>query len=68
MSNVDITINGKPYLIDVLPETPLLWVLRDTLGLTGTKYGCDPAALSDYKKGFLEVVGKQPCAGSSKTD
>lgn len=40
MSNIAIAINGKPYLIDVSPDTPLLWVLRDTLGLTGTKYGC----------------------------
>ena len=40
MSNIAITINGKPYLVNVSPDTPLLWVLRDTLGLTGTKYGC----------------------------
>jgi isoquinoline 1-oxidoreductase subunit alpha len=35
-----ITVNEKLYRIDVAPDTPLLWVLRDTLGLTGTKYGC----------------------------
>src|SRR5262249_60642657 len=35
-----LTINGKPERVDVEPETPLLWVLRDTIGLTGTKYGC----------------------------
>ena len=35
-----LTINGKPETVDVEPETPLLWVLRDTIGLTGTKYGC----------------------------
>jgi isoquinoline 1-oxidoreductase alpha subunit len=40
MSKIAITINGKSLLIDVPPDTPLLWVLRDTLGLTGTKYGC----------------------------
>ena len=40
MSNIAITVNGKSCLVDVAPETPLLWVLRDTLGLTGTKYGC----------------------------
>src|SRR2546421_9907575 len=40
MSKIAITINGKSRLIDVPPDTPLLWVLRDTLGLTGTKYGC----------------------------
>ena len=35
-----LTINGQPHDVDVDPDTPLLWVLRDTLGLTGTKYGC----------------------------
>ena len=35
-----LTVNGKTYEIDVEPDTPLLWVLRDTLGLTGTKFGC----------------------------
>jgi len=35
-----LTINGREQQVDVDPDTPLLWVLRDTLGLTGTKYGC----------------------------
>jgi isoquinoline 1-oxidoreductase alpha subunit len=35
-----LTVNGKAYKVDVAPDTPLLWVLRDSLGLTGTKYGC----------------------------
>ncbi|HWO85423.1 MAG TPA: (2Fe-2S)-binding protein, partial [Stellaceae bacterium] len=35
-----LIINGQPREVDVDPDTPLLWVLRDTLGLTGTKYGC----------------------------
>src|SRR5512145_1026741 len=35
-----LTINGKAVSVDVDPDTPLLWVLRDTLKLTGTKYGC----------------------------
>jgi isoquinoline 1-oxidoreductase alpha subunit len=35
-----LNINGKAYQADVDPRTPLLWVLRDTIGLTGTKYGC----------------------------
>ena len=35
-----LTVNGKSYQADVDPRTPLLWVLRDTIGLTGTKYGC----------------------------
>jgi isoquinoline 1-oxidoreductase subunit alpha len=37
---VTLSINGKSYDIDVEPDTPLLWVLRDAIGLTGTKYGC----------------------------
>ena len=37
---VSLNINGKPYEADVDPRTPLLWVLRDAIGLTGTKYGC----------------------------
>jgi isoquinoline 1-oxidoreductase alpha subunit len=40
MSTTTIRINGKPRALDVDPSTPLLWVLRDHLGLTGTKYGC----------------------------
>ncbi len=35
-----LTVNGQSHEVDVDPEMPLLWVLRDTLGLTGTKYGC----------------------------
>jgi isoquinoline 1-oxidoreductase alpha subunit len=35
-----LNINGKAYVADAAPETPLLWVLRDELLLTGTKYGC----------------------------
>jgi isoquinoline 1-oxidoreductase subunit alpha len=35
-----LTVNGRAYDIDVDSDTPLLWVLRDTLGLMGTKYGC----------------------------
>ncbi|MGA7802329.1 MAG: (2Fe-2S)-binding protein [Gammaproteobacteria bacterium] len=37
---VSLKINGQSHEIDVDPSTPLLWVLRDNLGLTGTKYGC----------------------------
>ena len=35
-----LNVNGKSETVDVEPETPLLWVLRDNIGLTGTKYGC----------------------------
>lgn len=40
---IKLNINKKPYEVDVDADTPLLWVLRDTLGLTGTKYGCGVA-------------------------
>ncbi len=39
-----LTINERSHTVDVGPDTPLLWVLRDTLGLTGTKFGCGVAA------------------------
>jgi isoquinoline 1-oxidoreductase alpha subunit len=38
-----LNVNGNRHQIDVDPDTPLLWVLRETLGLTGTKYGCGQA-------------------------
>lgn len=38
-----LTVNGKPQEVDVEPEMPLLWVLRDELGITGPKYGCGMA-------------------------
>jgi isoquinoline 1-oxidoreductase alpha subunit len=37
---IHLTINGKAHDIDVEPETPLLWAIREQVGLTGTKYGC----------------------------
>lgn len=41
---LEMKVNGQPVRADVEPEMPLLWVLRDELGLTGTKYGCGVAA------------------------
>jgi isoquinoline 1-oxidoreductase alpha subunit len=38
-----LVVNGKPVQVDVEPSTPLLWVLREQVGLTGTKYGCGMA-------------------------
>ena len=40
MANFDLRINGKRVQVDVDPDTPVLWVLRDALQLVGTKYGC----------------------------
>jgi len=43
MAAMALTVNGRRRQVEVGPETPLLWVLRDTLGLTGTKFGCGMA-------------------------
>jgi isoquinoline 1-oxidoreductase subunit alpha len=40
MSGFRLTINDRAHDVDVSPDTPLLWVLRDSLNMTGTKYGC----------------------------
>ena len=43
MASIKFTLNSKPQTVDASPEMPLLWVLRDTLGMTGTKFGCGMA-------------------------
>src|SRR5258708_7018325 len=43
MAALQIKVNGQSHLVDVLEDTPLLWVLRDNLRLTGTKFGCGMA-------------------------
>jgi len=40
---IELKVNRKDYMADVSPDTPLLWVIRETLGLTGTKFGCGMA-------------------------
>jgi isoquinoline 1-oxidoreductase subunit alpha len=40
---IAFTVNGKPVSVEDSPDTPLLWVVRDTLGMTGTKFGCGMA-------------------------
>jgi aerobic-type carbon monoxide dehydrogenase small subunit (CoxS/CutS family) len=40
MAVINLNVNGKKHVVDVDPQTPMLWVLRDHLQLTGTKYGC----------------------------
>jgi isoquinoline 1-oxidoreductase subunit alpha len=41
---ITVTVNGRAHTLDVEPDTPLLWAIRDTLGLTGTKFGCGISA------------------------
>jgi aerobic-type carbon monoxide dehydrogenase small subunit (CoxS/CutS family) len=40
MAETKLTVNGKPRTVSAAPDTPLLWLLRDEFGLTGTKFGC----------------------------
>ena len=67
----NLTINGKVYDLDVEPDTPLLWAIRENAGLTGTKYGCgiaqcgactvhlDGAAVRPCGVTVSEAAGKQ---------
>ena len=67
---ITLKVNGKQLQADVDPNTPLLWVLRDSLGLTGTKYGCgmaqcgactvhlDGQAIRSCVKKVVDAVGK----------
>ena len=43
MTTFTLKLNGKPHVVDVDPDTPLLWAIRDGAGLMGTKYGCGVA-------------------------
>ena len=68
---ITFTLNGKSQTVDVSPEMPLLWVLRDTLNMTGTKFGCGMAlcgactvhingnAMRSYITPISSVAGKQ---------
>jgi len=68
---VRLTVNGKGYDVDADPSTPLLWAIREQVGLTGTKYGCgiaqcgactvhiDGAAVRSCALPVSEAVGKQ---------
>jgi isoquinoline 1-oxidoreductase alpha subunit len=70
---IALTVNGTRHEVDVAPDTPLLWVLRDTLGLTGTKYGCGIAqcgACTVHVDGMAMrscVAPVGDCAGSEIT-
>ena len=52
----ELIINGKPYLVDIETDTPLLWAIRDTVDLTGTKYGC---GIQQCGAGTV-LIGKRP--------
>src|SRR6266568_3409189 len=60
MPPISFTVNGKRQTVTVAPDTPLLWVLRDTLGLTGTKFGCGIAQCGACTV-HLEGVATRTC-------
>lgn len=65
---VKLDVNGRAHEIDVDPETPLLWVLREQLGMTGTKYGCGIAqcgACSVHVDGQVMRSCQMPVGGVS---
>jgi isoquinoline 1-oxidoreductase subunit alpha len=58
---ISLTINGKSHNIDVEPDTPLLWVIRENVGLTGTKYGCGVAQCGSCTV-HVDGVAMRSCA------
>jgi isoquinoline 1-oxidoreductase alpha subunit len=58
---ISLSINGKTHNVDVEPDTPLLWVLRENVGLTGTKYGCGIAQCGSCTV-HLDGVAMRSCS------
>ena len=58
---INLNINGKDFSVDVEPETPLLWVIREQVGMTGTKYGCGIAQCGACTV-HLDGVAKKSCS------
>ncbi len=68
---ISLTINGEDVEVDVEPDTPLLWVLRDNLNLTGTKYGCGISqcgACTVLMNGHATRSCVTPVSGAAKFD
>ena len=62
---IKLTVNGTPHDVDVDPDTPLLWVLREWLGMTGTKYGCGIAQCGACTV-HLDGVATRSCSGAGR--
>jgi len=60
---IELKINGKPHLVDIESDTPLLWAIRDTVGLTGTKYGCG----IEQCGACTVLIGKRPVRSCGMT-
>ena len=58
---ISLTINGKTHNVDVEPDTPLLWAIRENVGLTGTKYGCGVAQCGSCTV-HVDGVAMRSCA------
>lgn len=65
MSSFSLKINRKSYIVDVAPHMPLLWVLRDVIGLTGTKYGCGSGICGSCT---VHLDGKATCSCITATE
>jgi len=61
MSIFNLTVNGQPHQVDVAPDTPVLWVLREHLNLVGTKFGCGIAQCGTCTV-HLDGVAVRSCA------
>ena len=59
----EVNVNGRRQTIDVSPDTPLLWVLRETLGLTGTKFGCGVAQCGAHRPAQRQADSRLRDAG-----